>query len=76
MDVTRKLPIGVQSFEKLISNGYLYVDKTAYIWGVLKNEEKGYAKPYLADPRRIQSIGVNFSSQKRNIEEWKMIEMH
>ena len=28
----RKLPIGIQSFEKLREDGFLYVDKTAYIY--------------------------------------------
>ncbi|MEG2067395.1 MAG: AAA family ATPase, partial [Tannerellaceae bacterium] len=28
----RKLPIGIQSFEKLRRNDYLYVDKTALIY--------------------------------------------
>ena len=28
----RKLPVGIQDFEDLRTNGYLYVDKTAYIY--------------------------------------------
>jgi hypothetical protein len=28
----RKLPIGIQSFEKLRDDGFVYVDKTAYVW--------------------------------------------
>ena len=35
-------------------------------------EDKGYAKPFAADTRRIFKIGVGFSSQTRRIEEWKM----
>ena len=32
MDMTlRKLPIGIQTFEKLREEGYLYVDKTAFV---------------------------------------------
>ena len=31
MNITRKLPIGVQSFKVLRNDRYLYVDKTAYI---------------------------------------------
>lgn len=44
-----KFPIGVQSFEKLRSNGYLYVDKTPYIPLLLKTS------PYifLSRPRRF-----------------------
>ena len=34
-------------------------------------EEKGYAKPYLTDSRKIVCIGVVFSSQTRTISEWK-----
>lgn len=33
-------------------------------------EEKHYARPFEADPRRIFKIGVNFSNQTRNIERW------
>ena len=28
----RKLPVGIQSFEKIIENNNLYVDKTEYIY--------------------------------------------
>lgn len=34
-------------------------------------EEKGYAKPYLGDKRKIVRIGVVFSSKTRTISEWK-----
>ncbi|MBR3456518.1 MAG: PD-(D/E)XK nuclease domain-containing protein, partial [Bacteroidaceae bacterium] len=37
-------------------------------------EDKGYALPYAADPRRLYKIGVNFSSDRRCIEEWKVVE--
>ena len=33
-------------------------------------EEQGYAKPYVADKRKVFKIGVNFSSKERNITEW------
>ena len=36
-------------------------------------EDKGYARPYVADPRKLFKIGVNFSTQTRRIEEWKII---
>ena len=36
-------------------------------------EEKGYAKPFAADPRKLYKIGVSFSSATRRIEEWKVI---
>ena len=33
-------------------------------------EQKGYAKPYLNDPRQVLRIGMNFSSETRTIAEW------
>ena len=37
-------------------------------------EDKGYALPFAADPRRLYKIGVNFSSERRCIGEWKITE--
>ena len=37
-------------------------------------EEKGYAKPFANDPRKIFKIGVSFSTKNRRIEEWKVVE--
>jgi hypothetical protein len=39
--VLRKMPIGIQDFEDLRTSGYIYVDKTAYVWKLVT---KG--KPY------------------------------
>jgi hypothetical protein len=45
----RKLPIGIQDFEDLRTNGYLYVDKTAYVHSLAT-----MGKPYfLGRPRRF-----------------------
>ncbi len=46
---TRKLPIGVQSFEKLRNENYLYVDKTEFIYR-LASEGTTY---FLSRPRRF-----------------------
>lgn len=46
----RKLPVGIQSFEKIREDGYLYVDKTDIIWQ-LANRNKTYN--YLSRPRRF-----------------------
>ena len=46
----RKLPVGIQSFEKIRKDGYLYVDKTDIIWQ-LANRNKTYN--YLSRPRRF-----------------------
>jgi hypothetical protein len=49
MSATRKLPIGIQDFEDLRTNGYLYVDKTAYVYRLAT-----MGKPYfLGRPRRF-----------------------
>ena len=37
-------------------------------------EEKGYARPYAADSRKLYRIGAVFSSQTGTISEWKVIE--
>ena len=33
-------------------------------------EEKGYAKPYASDSRKLIAIGINFSSKKGTIDEF------
>ena len=45
----RKLPIGIQGLEGLRNDGYVYVDKTAYIYK-LAHEGKPY---FLSRPRRF-----------------------
>ena len=48
-DFSRKLPIGIQDFEDLRKNGYLYVDKTENIYRLVHS-----GKPYfLSRPRRF-----------------------
>ncbi|MDR2374850.1 MAG: ATP-binding protein [Treponema sp.] len=45
----RKMPIGIQDFEDLRRNGYVYVDKTAFVWKLVTE-----GKPYfLSRPRRF-----------------------
>ena len=36
-------------------------------------ENAGYVKPYAADKRTVISIGVNFDSEERTINDWKVI---
>ena len=45
----RKLPIGIQTFAEMISEGYYYVDKTAYAYRLI-DEGKYY---FLSRPRRF-----------------------
>ncbi|MDO4806269.1 MAG: AAA family ATPase, partial [Coriobacteriales bacterium] len=47
--MARKLPIGIQSFSDVRGDGYVYVDKTEYIYR-MANEGKPY---FLSRPRRF-----------------------
>ncbi|UTY23738.1 ATP-binding protein [Treponema denticola] len=49
MSTIREMPIGIQSFEKLITSGFFYVDKTEYVWNLVKNP----APYFLSRPRRF-----------------------
>lgn len=44
-----KYPIGIQSFEKLISSGFVYVDKTEYIHKLVSSD----GVYFLSRPRRF-----------------------
>ena len=44
-----KYPIGIQTFEKIRSGNYLYVDKTKYIYELAH----GYQYVFLSRPRRF-----------------------
>ncbi|MBP1464213.1 AAA family ATPase [Candidatus Chloroploca sp. M-50] len=46
----KPLPIGIQDFRKLIEGGYLYVDKTHWIYDLIRNPSGVY---FLARPRRF-----------------------
>ena len=37
-------------------------------------EEKGYARPYATDPRKLFRIGINFSSETGTISEFEVSE--
>ncbi len=45
----QKLPLGIQSFQKIIDNDYLYVDKTEYIYHLI--QDASYY--FLSRPRRF-----------------------
>ena len=48
-DFSRKMPIGIQSFEKMRNDKYLYVDKTKYVYNLVCT-----SSPYfLSRPRRF-----------------------
>ena len=49
IDLNRKLPIGIQTFEKIRKENYLYVDKTALV-GKMVSTSIPY---FLSRPRRF-----------------------
>ena len=66
MTIARKLPVGIQSFEKLRRTGCLYVDKTAFVWSLIQ-----FSNPYfLSRPRRfgkslfLSTLAAYFLGQK------------
>ncbi len=55
----------------MLNDGKYELDETYHN---VPEEEKGYALPYAADKRKIYRIGVNFSSESRNIAAWEVRE--
>ncbi|MDD5822144.1 MAG: AAA family ATPase [Prevotella sp.] len=57
---------------------YIYIFKFKYDQSadtaLQQIEDKGYAKPFATDGRKIVKIGVNFSREHRCIDEWKIKE--
>lgn len=53
----------------------LKIDNTAEV-ALQQIEDKGYAKPFVNDSRKLFKIGVSFSTANRRIEEWKIAELN
>jgi hypothetical protein len=77
MDAFRKMPIGIQDFEYLRTNNYLYVDKTAYIYRLISR-----GKPYfLSRPRRfgksllLSTLKAYFQGKKKLFDGLAVAEM-
>ena len=74
----RKLPVGIQSFEKIRKEGFLYVDKTDIIWK-LANRNKTYN--YLSRPRRfgksllVDTLQAYFEGKKELFEGLKIMQL-
>ena len=74
----RRFPVGIQSFEEIRKEGYLYVDKTDIIWQ-LANEGKKYN--YLSRPRRfgksvlVDTLEAYFTGKKELFEELKIMQL-
>ncbi len=74
----RRLPVGIQSFEKIRKEGYLYVDKTDLVWN-LANKSKVYN--YLSRPRRfgksvlVDTLQAYFEAKKELFEGLKIMDL-
>ncbi len=74
----RKLPVGIQSFNVIREEGYLYVDKTDMIW---KLANQGFKYNYLSRPRRfgksvlINTLQAYFEGRKDLFEGLKIMEL-
>ena len=74
----RRLPVGIQSFDVIRKEGYLYVDKTDIIWQ-LANTNKKYN--YLSRPRRfgksvlVDTLEAYFMGKKELFEGLKIMQM-
>ena len=74
----RRFPVGIQSFEEIRKEGYLYVDKTDIIWQ-LANEGKKYN--YLSRPCRfgksvlVDTLEAYFMVKKELFEGLNIMEM-
>ena len=74
----RKLPVGIQSFEKIREEGYLYVDKTDIIWQLAN---KGKKHNYLIRPRRfgksvlVDTLEAYFMGKKELFEGLKIMQL-
>ncbi|PWL43197.1 MAG: AAA family ATPase [Clostridiaceae bacterium] len=49
MMITRKLPVGIQTFERIRKENFVYVDKTAFMWNLAAKS----APCFLSRPRRF-----------------------
>ena len=70
-------PIGIQDFEKIRKDGFVYVDKTDLVYKMA--QKGGYyflSRPrrFADDKRQIFKIGVRFSTENRCIDSWKLAE--
>lgn len=50
MDRQRRYPIGIQTFSEIVENGYVYIDKTPYIYRLAHSSAKFF---FLSRPRRF-----------------------
>ncbi len=74
----RRLPVGIQSFSKIRTEGFLYVDKTDLVWNLTN---QGYKYNYLSRPRRfgksilVDTLQMYLEGRKELFEGLKIMEL-
>ena len=74
----RRLPVGIQSFQKKRKEGYLYVDKTDIIWDMVNNGDQFV---YLSRPRRfgksvlVDTLQMYLEGRKELFDGLKIMDM-
>ena len=74
----RRLPVGIQSFQKIREENFLYVDKTDIVW---KLANRGKTYNYLSRPRRfgksvlVDTLQAYFEGKKELFEGLKIMDM-
>ena len=69
--VLKKYPVGIQTFSELITKGYLYIDKTEYVYRMTHSNSKYM---FLSRPRRFgkslltSTLRTYFEGQKELFE--------
>lgn len=81
---TKLYPIGIQTFERIRREGKVYIDKTADRYVMELKPDKSadaamrqinlneYNERFALSGKPITNVGINFDSEKGNIEEWKI----
>jgi hypothetical protein len=73
LSTMKDLPIGIQTFEGIVRGEYAYVDKTRFLYGLIKTgmqEGAGSPKFFLSRPRRfgksltISTLDALFSGRR------------
>lgn len=75
--ISRRMPTGIQSFEEVRTENYLYVDKTDLVWKIANGEKFNY----LSRPRRfgksilIDTLRCYFEGRRDLFEGLKIMEL-
>ena len=59
----------IYTFSEMIGRGLVYVDKTAAD-ALAQIKAKRYHEKFLSSGKRVTLLGMNFSSEKRAVDDW------